>query len=54
MLSLTEEVKIFKLLNGTHKEALEAVVLEKEVKEAVWECGSDKSPGPDGFSFIRT
>nr|KAJ0225541.1 hypothetical protein LSAT_V11C100042220 [Lactuca sativa] len=45
VLSLTEEVKIFKLLNGTHKEALEVMVLEKE------ECGSAKSPDSDGFSF---
>ncbi|GJY12022.1 RNA-directed DNA polymerase, eukaryota, reverse transcriptase zinc-binding domain protein [Tanacetum coccineum] len=22
-----------------------------EVKNAVWECGSDKAPGPDGFTF---
>jgi len=28
---------------------------ELEIKEDVWECGSDKSPGPDGlsFSFIK-
>lgn len=24
---------------------------EEEVKEAVWGCGSEKSPGPDGFNF---
>nr|GEY20702.1 RNA-directed DNA polymerase, eukaryota [Tanacetum cinerariifolium] len=23
----------------------------EEVKKAVWECGSNKAPGPDGFSF---
>jgi len=23
----------------------------EEIKQAVWECGSDKSPGPDGFNF---
>lgn len=22
-----------------------------EIKEAVWACGSDRAPGPDGFSF---
>ena len=26
-------------------------ISEEEVKEAVWSCGSDKSPGPDGFNF---
>ncbi|KAI3775666.1 hypothetical protein L1987_45415 [Smallanthus sonchifolius] len=24
---------------------------EKEIKDAVFECGSDKAPGPDGFNF---
>ncbi|GJR02100.1 RNA-directed DNA polymerase, eukaryota [Tanacetum coccineum] len=23
----------------------------EEIKEAVWDCGSSKAPGPDGFSF---
>lgn len=23
----------------------------EEIKNAVWECGSDKAPGPDGFNF---
>nr|GFD46858.1 RNA-directed DNA polymerase, eukaryota [Tanacetum cinerariifolium] len=27
------------------------MVTKEEVKKAVWDCGSDKSPGPDGFSF---
>jgi len=26
-------------------------ISEEEVKEAVWSCGSDKSPRPDGFNF---
>ncbi|GJV80412.1 RNA-directed DNA polymerase, eukaryota [Tanacetum coccineum] len=30
---------------------LESAVSKEEVKKAVWDCGSDKSPGPDGFSF---
>ena len=24
---------------------------EEEIRRAVWSCGSDKSPGPDGFNF---
>jgi len=24
---------------------------EEEVKDAVWQCGESKSPGPDGFNF---
>nr|GEX88702.1 RNA-directed DNA polymerase, eukaryota, reverse transcriptase zinc-binding domain protein [Tanacetum cinerariifolium] len=30
---------------------LEADVSFEEVKRAVWDCGIDKSPGPDGFTF---
>nr|GEU71512.1 RNA-directed DNA polymerase, eukaryota, reverse transcriptase zinc-binding domain protein [Tanacetum cinerariifolium] len=31
---------------------LEGVVSNEEIKMDVWDCGSDKSPGPDGFTFI--
>nr|GEW97092.1 RNA-directed DNA polymerase, eukaryota [Tanacetum cinerariifolium] len=24
---------------------------EKEIHDAIWDCGSNKSPGPDGFTF---
>lgn len=24
----------------------------QEIKEAVWDCASDKSPGPDGYNFL--
>nr|GEV13927.1 RNA-directed DNA polymerase, eukaryota [Tanacetum cinerariifolium] len=30
---------------------LECPVSKEELKRAVWQCGTDKSPGPDGFSF---
>nr|GEX23617.1 RNA-directed DNA polymerase, eukaryota, reverse transcriptase zinc-binding domain protein [Tanacetum cinerariifolium] len=30
---------------------LECTVSKEELKRAVWECGKDKSPGPDGLSF---
>ncbi|GJW59108.1 hypothetical protein Tco_0105839 [Tanacetum coccineum] len=30
---------------------LEGAVSKEEVKKAVWDCGSDKSPGSDGFSY---
>nr|GEU41238.1 RNA-directed DNA polymerase, eukaryota, reverse transcriptase zinc-binding domain protein [Tanacetum cinerariifolium] len=30
---------------------LECAVFKEELKRAVWECGTDKSPGPDGSSF---
>ncbi|GJR89309.1 RNA-directed DNA polymerase, eukaryota [Tanacetum coccineum] len=31
--------------------ALEDVVSNEEIKKAIWDCGSAKSPGPDGFTF---
>nr|GEU67615.1 RNA-directed DNA polymerase, eukaryota, reverse transcriptase zinc-binding domain protein [Tanacetum cinerariifolium] len=40
---------------GLKSEVLALVTKESvfgcELKRAVWECGTDKSPGPDGFSF---
>nr|GFC57690.1 RNA-directed DNA polymerase, eukaryota, reverse transcriptase zinc-binding domain protein [Tanacetum cinerariifolium] len=30
---------------------LERDVSNSEIKKAVWECGMDKAPGPNGFSF---
>nr|GFA05306.1 RNA-directed DNA polymerase, eukaryota, reverse transcriptase zinc-binding domain protein [Tanacetum cinerariifolium] len=30
---------------------LECQVSKEEIKKAMWDCGIDKSPGPDGFTF---
>nr|GFD35650.1 RNA-directed DNA polymerase, eukaryota, reverse transcriptase zinc-binding domain protein [Tanacetum cinerariifolium] len=30
---------------------LERGVSRDEIKRAVWNCGDNKSPGPDGFNF---
>ncbi|GJX54000.1 RNA-directed DNA polymerase, eukaryota [Tanacetum coccineum] len=38
-------------LSNEQKEDLEQDITKEEVKRAVWDCGVDKSPGPDGFSF---
>nr|GEW14145.1 RNA-directed DNA polymerase, eukaryota, reverse transcriptase zinc-binding domain protein [Tanacetum cinerariifolium] len=32
-------------------EDLEREVSKEEIKKAVWDCGIDKAPGPDGFTF---
>nr|GFB58266.1 RNA-directed DNA polymerase, eukaryota, reverse transcriptase zinc-binding domain protein [Tanacetum cinerariifolium] len=38
-------------LNSMQRMDMEAEVTIEEIKNAVWDCGTDKSPGPDGFSF---
>ncbi|GJW45497.1 RNA-directed DNA polymerase, eukaryota, reverse transcriptase zinc-binding domain protein [Tanacetum coccineum] len=30
---------------------LDSMVSNEEIKRAVWDCGMDKTPGPDGFTF---
>nr|GEU43822.1 reverse transcriptase domain-containing protein [Tanacetum cinerariifolium] len=32
-------------------EELERSISYEEIKKAVWDCGSNKSPGPDGYTF---
>nr|GFB51005.1 cysteine-rich receptor-like protein kinase [Tanacetum cinerariifolium] len=39
------------VLANDQRDDLERMVMKEEVKKVVWDCGSDKSPGPDGFSF---
>ncbi|GJU34812.1 hypothetical protein Tco_1183166 [Tanacetum coccineum] len=38
-------------LNCMDRETLERQVTLEEIKETVWDCGSSKAPGPDGYSF---
>nr|GFC42785.1 RNA-directed DNA polymerase, eukaryota, reverse transcriptase zinc-binding domain protein [Tanacetum cinerariifolium] len=38
-------------LSFTQQVDLEIDVSNEEIKKAVWDCGIDKSPGPDGFTF---
>ncbi|GJR98128.1 RNA-directed DNA polymerase, eukaryota [Tanacetum coccineum] len=38
-------------LNLEQVEELERSVSFEEIKKAVWDCGTNKSPGPGGFSF---
>ncbi|KAL8556294.1 hypothetical protein ACS0TY_003931 [Phlomoides rotata] len=44
-----------KVVDECSNQVLTAKFTEEEVKAAIWECDSDKSPGPDGFSlgFIK-
>ncbi|GJT51896.1 hypothetical protein Tco_0978053 [Tanacetum coccineum] len=38
-------------LSSEQSRMMEGDVSCEEVKRAMWECGSDKAPGPDGFTF---
>ncbi|GKE42501.1 putative RNA-directed DNA polymerase, eukaryota, reverse transcriptase zinc-binding domain protein [Tanacetum coccineum] len=38
-------------LCALNRDSLETPVSLDEVKNAVWDCGSSKAPGPNGFSF---
>ncbi|GJW20927.1 RNA-directed DNA polymerase, eukaryota [Tanacetum coccineum] len=38
-------------LHSDQCQDLEIEVTNDEIKRAVWECGTDKAPGPDGFTF---
>nr|GFC20690.1 RNA-directed DNA polymerase, eukaryota, reverse transcriptase zinc-binding domain protein [Tanacetum cinerariifolium] len=40
-----------KVLSSVQKEEPECDVSKEELKRAVWDCGIDKSPSPDGFTF---
>lgn len=41
----------FKQILPTDNELLETPFTLQEIKDAVWACGNEKAPGPDGFSF---
>ncbi|GKC19658.1 hypothetical protein Tco_1021808 [Tanacetum coccineum] len=40
-----------KLLSLEQQEVMECNITREEIKRAVWDCGTDKSTGPDGFTF---
>ncbi|PWA73265.1 RNA-directed DNA polymerase, eukaryota [Artemisia annua] len=48
---ITLELAFPKQISRDQQNELERMVTKEELKMAVWDCGTDKSPGPDGFSF---
>nr|GEW80306.1 RNA-directed DNA polymerase, eukaryota, reverse transcriptase zinc-binding domain protein [Tanacetum cinerariifolium] len=38
-------------LNIDQADNLEVPITQDEIRAAVWDCGENKSPGPDGFTF---
>ncbi|GJV52789.1 RNA-directed DNA polymerase, eukaryota [Tanacetum coccineum] len=45
------EMDFINRLSIDQKDDLESDVTNDEVRKAVWDCGVDKTPGPDGFTF---
>jgi hypothetical protein len=41
----------FKTIDNEEADFLIKGFSEEEIKAAVWDCDSEKSPGPDGVSF---
>lgn len=41
----------FQTIEQQYNQMLVSVFEEDEIRAAVWECGSEKSPGPDGLNF---
>nr|GEZ18049.1 zinc finger, CCHC-type [Tanacetum cinerariifolium] len=46
-----ESLQKAKIKCRAQQEELESDVTREEIKRAVWDCGVNKSPGPDGFTF---
>nr|GFA03829.1 RNA-directed DNA polymerase, eukaryota, reverse transcriptase zinc-binding domain protein [Tanacetum cinerariifolium] len=44
--------KILAHISVDQKQDLEGEVTNDEIKKAVWDCGTDKAPGPDEFTFV--
>ncbi|GKD66410.1 hypothetical protein Tco_1308518 [Tanacetum coccineum] len=45
------DMRFPKTISEDQSQDLEREVSKQEIKTAVWGCGTDKSQGPDGFSF---
>nr|GEX82497.1 cysteine-rich receptor-like protein kinase [Tanacetum cinerariifolium] len=44
-------LNLFNVLSQDESSLLERQFSLQEVKDAVWSCGGEKAPGPDGFTF---
>ncbi|GJZ18718.1 hypothetical protein Tco_0554841, partial [Tanacetum coccineum] len=42
---------LFKHLSIEDSNLLDRTITPQEIKDAIWDCGGDKAPGPDGFTF---
>ncbi|GJZ65981.1 hypothetical protein Tco_0622677 [Tanacetum coccineum] len=51
VINIVNRSPFYKTLSSDQNLFLDSSVTLSEIKEAIWDCGSDKSPGPDGFTF---
>ncbi|GJV47109.1 hypothetical protein Tco_1437321 [Tanacetum coccineum] len=49
--SVTLQMRFPKTISLQQQRDMECEVTNMEIKKAVWDYGTDKAPGPDGFSF---
>ncbi|GJZ68542.1 RNA-directed DNA polymerase, eukaryota, partial [Tanacetum coccineum] len=49
--SITFDYQFPKRLSSDQIDDLERIVSYDDIKSAVWDCGTNKSPSPDGFTF---
>ncbi|GJX96249.1 RNA-directed DNA polymerase, eukaryota, partial [Tanacetum coccineum] len=49
--SITFDSQFPKRISSDQNDDLERIISYDEIKSAVWDCGTNKSPGPDGFTF---
>ncbi|GJZ85653.1 putative RNA-directed DNA polymerase [Tanacetum coccineum] len=42
---------LFKHISVEDSNLLDCTITPQEIKDAIWDCGGDKAPGPDGFTF---
>ncbi|GKC72794.1 hypothetical protein Tco_1118677, partial [Tanacetum coccineum] len=50
-IQLTLNVDMPNMLSPTQRDSLDIQFSHDEIKRAVWDCGGDRAPGPDGFTF---
>nr|GFA12651.1 RNA-directed DNA polymerase, eukaryota, reverse transcriptase zinc-binding domain protein [Tanacetum cinerariifolium] len=51
VVKITRRSPFYRNLHEDHNSLLASRISKKEIHDAIWDCGSDKSPGPNGFTF---
>ncbi|GJT75705.1 putative RNA-directed DNA polymerase, eukaryota, reverse transcriptase zinc-binding domain protein [Tanacetum coccineum] len=49
--SPTLDTEFLKPISHNQRDFLERSFSREEIKQVVWDCGGDRAPGPDGFTF---